>query len=99
MLNIIIRHHKRHLDFHATIDKANALVSRTEVMKSDATNSESDISEAITELHKEALIACDEASNHLSTCSTKLSADAKEISKHVIEIEEQSPTFRRSLTE
>lgn len=100
ILSVIIRHHRGHLDFHATIDEANTLVSRTEeMMKSDAANSESDIAGAISELHEKALKARDEASNHLSTCSTELSADAKEISKHVNEIEKQSPAFRRSLTE
>lgn len=99
-LSIIISHHKRHLDFRSTIDQANALVLRFEEMtKSDAANSNVDLAITSTELYQVARSIHEEATNHLLTCSFKLSTDAKELSKEIKEIEEQSPALRRALVE
>jgi hypothetical protein len=99
-LSIIVRHHRTHLEFHATIDQAKTLVSRTqELMESDTGNSDSDIARMISKLHQEAHMARDEASDHLSKCSMQLCTDVKEVSEHIKEIEKKSPAFRRSLIE
>ena len=99
-MSIIISHHKSHLDFHAEIEHINALIPRLatrieQVTKTDTASLDADLAGLIGELRQETYFI----SNNLSEYSLNISTLAKVLSQIVVEIEEQTPAFRKALVE
>lgn len=98
ILTVVIRHHRLHLRFRVTITSWEELLGTLDGIKeSDTTHQTAEMEKQIAKHKRTAQREVNQCVKHLTSCSARLSDDAKGISKMVAEIEQEAPLLRREL--
>ena len=97
-LDIIIRHHKTHLDIRDLVGKMDALLLRIDAMKkTEGAQKKEDVLESLSQFEASVMKNREEAYEHLSKCGSSLGEDAGDISRYVKELEKEASELRNLL--